>query len=184
MVYWNTYDSPCGKLVMKSEGECLTELSFMGGEDFKETCIEQPEMEEERRQSIPLFDEVKCWLDIYFAGEEPDFMPEMAWKGTSFRTEVWEYLKKIPYGKVVTYGDIAKEIAKKRGIAKMSAQAVGGAVGHNPIAIIVPCHRVIGENGNLTGYGGGIERKVALLKLEKSYREHFYIPKKGAAALR
>ncbi len=178
MIYWDMYDSPCGGLVMKSDGEYLTELAFVGEKGFVRGGMEQEGMDEEQCTSLLLFDEVKCWLDIYFAGGQPDFMPKISVNGTSFRMKVWEYLKKIPYGEVVTYGDIAKELARERKIAKMSAQAVGGAVGHNPVSIMIPCHRVIGENGNLTGYGGGMERKVALLKLEKAYKEYFYIPKK------
>lgn len=108
------------------------------------------------------------WLDIYFNNKIPDFTPPLLLKGTDFRMTVWKMLLDIPYGKTVSYGDIAKAVAKSRGIEKMSAQAVGNAVGHNPISIIVPCHRVVGSKGSLTGYGGGIKRKKELLRLESN----------------
>ena len=101
--------------------------------------------------------------------------------GTDFQNEVWEILYTIPYGKTMTYGEIAKKIAEKKGLKRMSAQAVGGAVSHNEISVIVPCHRVVGTNGSLTGYAGGIEKKAALLKLEKADMEGFFVPKKGTA---
>ena len=108
-------------------------------------------------------------------------MPEIQLTGTAFQMEVWDILQKIPYGEVVTYGDVAAEIARKRNLKKMSAQAVGGAVGHNPISIIIPCHRVVGASGSLTGYGGGIDKKIALLELEKLDMKKFFVPKKGTA---
>lgn len=111
-------------------------------------------------------EDVKRWLDAYFSGVEPDFMPRVHLCGTAFQLEVWEELRAIPYGRTVSYGDIARAIARRRGIARMAAQAVGGAVGRNPVSIIVPCHRVIGADGSITGYGGGIDRKRALLALE------------------
>lgn len=111
-------------------------------------------------------EKTKHWLDIYFAGVNPDFMPPLNPTGSDFRQKVWEILLKIPYGKTITYNEIAKEIAKQRNIKRMSAQAVGGAVGHNPISIIIPCHRVIGSNGSLTGYSGGIDKKIKLLNIE------------------
>ena len=110
------------------------------------------------------------WLDIYFSGNIPDFTPPISLSGTPFKLMIWEMLRGIPYGETVSYGDIAKQAAEKRGIEKMSSQAVGGAVGKNPVAIIIPCHRVIGADGSLTGYGGGIEKKEFLLRLEKEYR--------------
>ena len=110
------------------------------------------------------------WLDVYFSGEVPDFMPPIKFRGTDFQKSVWETLLTIPYGETVTYGDIAKNIAEQRGVTKMSSQAVGGAVGRNPIGIIVPCHRVIGANGKLTGYAAGLDKKVKLLELESAQR--------------
>lgn len=121
----------------------------------------------EENSADAVFRRTEKWLDIYFAGRDPGFLPPLSTKGTPFQEEVWEILKEIPYGKTVSYGEIAMRIAEKRGIKRMAAQAVGGAVGRNPIAIIVPCHRVVGSDGSLTGYGGGLDRKVELLKLEK-----------------
>ena len=115
---------------------------------------------------LPVFQCVKRWLDIYFQGEAPDFTPPLRLAGTPFRKVVWEILLTIPYGQTMTYGEIASKIAEQKGIERMSAQAVGNAVGHNPIGIIVPCHRVVGSDGKLTGYAGGMERKKALLALE------------------
>lgn len=164
------YDSPLGKMIMKSYDEkTLGELSF---DEQKSKCTEK---------EIPVFTETKKWLDIYFSGSSPQFFPKLDLQGSEFRIAVWEILLKIPYGQTITYGDIADEIAKKRGIKKMAAQAVGGAVGHNPVAIIVPCHRVVGTNGSLTGYGGGIERKKKLLQLEGVDMTQFFLPTKGTA---
>ena len=125
--------------------------------------------------------QAKKWLDIYFSGQDPDFIPPLHVEGTSFHREVCEIMLSIPYGKTMTYGEIAQTIASRRGIRKMSARAVGGAVGHNEISIIIPCHRVVGANDNLTGYGGGISRKVRLLELEGVNMTGFYIPRKGTA---
>ena len=111
-------------------------------------------------------EKTKEWLIIYFSGKEPDFCPPVHMTGTPFQLSVWKILQQIPYGKTVTYGEIAKEIAREKGLSRMSAQAVGGAVGHNKISIIVPCHRVIGKDGSLTGYAGGIDKKMKLLDLE------------------
>ena len=115
---------------------------------------------------LVLFPQTSEWLDCYFSGKKPDFTPALQLNDTPFRIAVWKILQQIPYGEVVTYKDIAQEIARQKGISSMSAQAIGGAVGHNPISIIIPCHRVIGSNGNLTGYAGGLDRKINLLALE------------------
>ena len=163
MVYKWFYQTPEGfsDMVMNSDGEFLTGLWF---EESKDVSKHNEEGEE---KMLPVFEETIKWLDIYFAGEEPDFVPAYKVNGlTEFRKEVSDYMKTIPYGKTVTYGEIAVAIAKRRGIKKMSAQAVGGAVGWNPICIIIPCHRVMGANNTITGYGGGIENKIALLRLE------------------
>ncbi len=125
------------------------------------------------------FDQAKKWLDIYFSGHDPGFFPQIHMVGSDFRNRVGEIMCEIPYGKTVTYGWIAEKIAKERGLDRMSAQAVGGAVGHNPICIIVPCHRVIGANNSLTGYGGGIQRKKALLELEGNDMSRLTIPACG-----
>ena len=155
------YASPLGGITLSSDGEALTGLWFDGQKYFAETL--SPEREE---RSLPVFEEAARWLDIYFGGREPDFTPPLRPKGTAFRKAVWDVLLSIPYGQTVTYGEIAERLARQSGVPRMSAQAVGGAVGHNPISIIVPCHRVIGADGRLTGYAGGLERKARLLELE------------------
>ena len=154
---YRTYvDSPLGRILLTSDGEALTGLWFDDAE---------PAGGEEAQ--LPVFEEAKRWLKIYFSGREPDFTPEVRFiTDSEFRRTVWERLRSIPYGQTVTYGEIAAEIAAQRGIAKMSAQAVGGAVGSNPVSLIVPCHRVIGAGGRLVGYGGGLWRKEKLLELE------------------
>lgn len=163
MYYSKHYDSPLGEIIMVSDGTALTALVF-----DKQKYYESEVPEDSIEKSLSIFDETAAWLNIYFSGRNPDFMPAISLKGSEFRKEVWDILLKIPYGEVTTYGEIAKQIAKNRGISRMSAQAVGGAVGHNPISILVPCHRVVGTNGNLTGYAGGLEKKAELLKLEGS----------------
>mgnify|MGYP000926299127 FL=1 len=132
-------------------------------------------------KNLAVFDQTRRWLDLYFSGREPGFTPALNPLGSAFRRAVWEILLKIPYGKTTTYGQIAREIAAARGLAKMSAQAVGGAVGHNEISIIIPCHRVIGAHGNLTGYAGGIDRKIKLLQLEGIDMQGLFTPAKGTA---
>ena len=132
-------------------------------------------------QDTPALAEAKRWLDIYFAGKEPDFLPPLHPTGSAFRQSVWEILLKIPYGQTITYSDIAWQLAAKRGLANMSAQAVGGAVGHNEISVIIPCHRVVGANGSLTGYAGGIDKKIKLLELERADMAQLFVPKKGTA---
>ncbi|WP_299189708.1 methylated-DNA--[protein]-cysteine S-methyltransferase [uncultured Campylobacter sp.] len=132
-------------------------------------------------KNLAVFDQTRRWLDLYFSGREPGFTPALNPAGSAFRRAVWEILLKIPYGKTTTYGQIAREIAAVRGLAKMSAQAVGGAVGHNEISIIIPCHRVIGAHGNLTGYAGGIDRKIKLLQLEGVDMQGLFTPAKGTA---
>ena len=163
MTYTYTYKTPTqfSDMIMNSDGEYLTGLWFKGSKDSlkHETDCEIKE--------LPIFLETCKWLDLYFSGKVPDFTPKYRISNpTPFRKEVSDIMNTIPYGKTLTYNDIAKMIAKRRGIEKMSAQAVGGAVGCNPICIIIPCHRVIGANGNLTGYGGGLQNKIELLKLE------------------
>ncbi|MCI9449176.1 MAG: methylated-DNA--[protein]-cysteine S-methyltransferase [Clostridiales bacterium] len=163
MIYTYQYASPLGKIIFASDGRSLTGLWFDGQKYFDASLIK--EAEEVR---LPVFDETVCWLDTYFSGRSPDFTPKLNPDGTPFRKSVWDILLTIPFGKTMTYGEIADKIAAQTGIRKMSAQAVGGAVGHNPISIIIPCHRVIGSDGNLTGYAGGIDIKTYLLKIEKS----------------
>lgn len=161
--YIQGYQSPLGKITMASDGSHLTGLWF-NGQKYDRAGLS--ERYEEKR--LPIFEETKKWLDVYFSGKEPDFVPSIHLQATDFRKEVWKILLTIPYGTTMTYREIADEIARHRGISKMSAQAVGGAVGHNPLSIIIPCHRVIGTNGSLTGYAGGIDKKRNLLALEKT----------------
>ena len=129
-----------------------------------------------KEKNLAVFDQTRRWLDLYFSGREPGFTPALNPAGSAFRRAVWEILLKIPYGKTTTYGQIAREIAAARGLAKMSAQAVGGAVGHNEISIIIPCHRVVGTHGSLTGYAGGIDRKIKLLQLEGVDMQGLFTP--------
>ena len=176
MQYISHYKSPIGNILLAADDIGLTGLWFEGQKYF--ALYLDKELEE---KEISLFKKVKYWLDIYFSGEEPDFTIPLHFIGTGFQKEIWKILYSIPYGHTMTYGAIAKQIAIKRGIERMSAQAVGGAVGHNEISIIVPCHRVVGTNGSLTGYAGGIDKKIKLLTLEKVDIQHFFIPKKGTA---
>ena len=178
MIYTYPYKTPnnFSDMLMNSDGKYLTGLWFEGSRDSKKHEANCEEKE------LPIFKETSKWLDIYFSGKEPNFIPEYKINNiTPFRKEVIDILINIPFGKTITYKDISKIIAKNRGIKRMSSQAVGGAVGWNPICIIIPCHRVVGTNGSLTGYGGGIENKVALLTLEKNDMSKFFIPKKGTA---
>jgi len=149
------YDSPLGGITLAGEGSALTGLSLPG--QRAAVGIER---------WLPVFDETCRWLDDYFSGKVPDFTPRLDLRGTSFRRDVWEVLLGIPYGRTMSYGEVAALVARKRGLPRMSSQAVGGAVGHNPVSIIVPCHRVIGADGSLTGYGGGLDLKRSLLRLE------------------
>ncbi len=174
MQYINDYDSPIGRIVLAADDIGLTGLWFEGQKYF--ALYLQKEHEE---KDLPIFEETKRWLDIYFSGTEPNFKLPLHFVGSDFQNEVWEILYSIPYGTTMTYGEIAKQIAEKRGLNKMSAQAVGGAVGKNEISIIVPCHRVVGTNGSLTGYAGGMDKKIALLELEKVSMENYFVPKKG-----
>ena len=163
MNYYSTYHSPIGELFLVSDGAVLTGLFFDAENELVQKDLNPtPDLKE----PLPVFETTNHWLDIYFRGEKPNFFPEVGFHDTPFREEVWELLKDIPYGETVSYGDLAKKIAAHRGMKKMSAQAIGGAVGKNPISIIIPCHRVIGTDGSLIGYGGGMNRKKYLLELE------------------
>lgn len=161
MLFQWHYDSPLGGITLASDGTSLTGLWFDGQKYFGATLDDGHE-----EKLLPVFEETCRWLDIYFSGRKPGFTPPLAMQASPFRKAVWEILLTIPYGKTMTYGDIAKRIAAQKGIARMSARAVGGAVGHNPISLIIPCHRVVGADGSLTGYAGGIDRKVNLLRME------------------
>ena len=146
---------------MASNGTHLTGLWFDGQKYFADT-LQNPVQE----KSLPVFEDTCRWLDTYFSGKEPGFTPPIQMRTTPFRKQVWEIMLQIPYGHTMTYGEISDKIAKQNCLKKMSAQAVGGAVGHNSISLIIPCHRVVGANGKLTGYAGGLDKKIYLLKLE------------------
>ena len=157
------YDSPLGGILLAADEIGLIGLWFDGEKYYADNLPA-----EHTEQETPILTEARRWLDIYFSGREPDFLPPLHPIGSTFRKAVWEILVQIPYGKTTTYGEIARQLAAKRGLARMSAQAVGGAVGHNEISIIIPCHRVIGTNGSLTGYAGGLDKKKKLLELEQT----------------
>lgn len=176
MKYVSRYHSPLGMLTMASDGEHLTGL-WIEGQKYYAAALKG----ECKEKNLAIFEQTKRWLDMYFRGEIPDFTPPLLLEGSPFRQKVWEILREIPYGQVMTYGEIAGRIAAQMGVEKMSAQAVGGAVGHNPVSIIVPCHRVVGSGGSLTGYAGGIDKKVALLTIEKVDMKQYFIPEKGNA---
>ncbi len=163
MEYVHHYQSPFGGMTMASNGRALTGLWFDGQKYFGGTLSGNQEERE-----LEVFEQADRWLEIYFGGKAPAFTPPLSMEGTPFRKAVWEILLTIPFGQTVTYGEIAKKLAGQMGRPGMSAQAVGGAVGHNPISLIVPCHRVIGTDGSLTGYAGGIAVKEKLLLLEKT----------------
>ncbi|MCI1722056.1 MAG: methylated-DNA--[protein]-cysteine S-methyltransferase [Lachnospiraceae bacterium] len=160
-VYTGHYESPVGGITIASDGTALTGLWFDAQKYFGDTLGEKPE-----EKQLPVFGETKKWLDLYFAGRVPDFLPPLSVHSSPFRESVWKILLTIPYGHTMTYGEIASALAREKKISRMSAQAVGGAVGHNPISLIIPCHRVIGSDGSLTGYAGGLEKKSWLLRHE------------------
>ena len=161
MNYIYKYISPIGIITLSSNGTALTGLWFDGQKYFAQTLSEPYE-----ENLLPVFEDTIKWLDIYFSGEIPDFTPELYVHSTPFRKAVYDILLTIPYGQTMTYGEISENLAHQMGKKIISAQAVGGAVGHNPISIIIPCHRVVGVDGSLTGYAGGIDRKRFLLELE------------------
>ncbi len=174
MFYITSYDSPLGLLTIASDGKNIIGLWLENQKYFGSTITTNPI----EKNDLEIFDLTKKWLDRYFTGEKPSIkeLPLLP-SGNGFRQEVWNILCDIPYGNVITYGDIAQKIAEKRNIKSMSAQAIGGAVGHNPISIIIPCHRVVGKNNNLTGYAGGINNKLKLLEHEGIDVSKFFIPK-------
>ena len=176
MDYISNYQSPAGAITIACDGTSITGLWFDGAKYFADTLA--PEYEE---RETPVLREARAWLDCYFGGGIPDFTPPVQLNGTPFRMAVWVVLKGIPYGGTMTYGEIARILAEQNGSGKMSARAVGGAVGRNPISIIVPCHRVIGSGGSLTGFAGGVDKKIKLLTIEKVNLQHMFIPQKGTA---
>lgn len=178
MIYTSIYKSPIGQILIGTKDNKLVGVWIENQKyylsDFKE------KVERVDNYNNEAITKTKKWLDKYFNKEKPNVNElEIDLIGSEFRKSVWEVLKKIPYGEVITYNDIAKEIAKQKGINKMSAQAVGGAVGHNPISIIIPCHRVVGANGSLTGYAGGIKNKKYLLEHEGVNMDKLFVPIKG-----
>lgn len=171
MQYITSYRSPLGGILLAADEEGLTGLWFEGQKYFALRL--DPD---HREQETSILEQAKRWLDVYFSGREPDFSVPLHMIGTGFQKEVWELLCEIPYGQTCTYGEIAGKLAAQRGLPHLSAQAVGGAVGHNEISILIPCHRVVGKSGSLTGYAGGLEKKVALLRLEQVDTSAFLLP--------
>ncbi len=178
MYYSTHYKSPVGDILLASDGHNIVGL-WIGNQKYIDNTMPTDIIE---KDDIPILREGVAWLDDYFAGKKPKLsrLP-LAPKGGEFKQQVWKILTEIPYGELTTYGSIAKEVAKRMGKNRMSAQAVGGAVGHNPISVIIPCHRVIGADGSLTGYAGGIDKKVKLLKHEGVDMTKLFVPKKGTA---
>ena len=179
MVYRTNYAHPeFGEVTLARDGESIVGLWMAGQKYFGGTV----NGEMAPNDDLPIFAQAKDWLDRYFAGEQPA-IAELPLKpnGTAFRLRVWRKLMEIPYGCVRTYSELACEIAQEDGREKMSSQAVGGAVGHNPISVIIPCHRVVGSDGSLTGYAGGIERKIWLLEHEGANTKGLYVPTRGTA---
>lgn len=162
MDFIHHYESPLGGITLAADVDALTGLWFDGQQHFGETLSADRQV-----ASLPVLAEACRWLDCYFSGKTPGFTPALSLRGTPFRRLVWQQLLLIPYGQVITYGELADRLSGQTG-RRISARAVGGAVGHNPVSLIVPCHRVVGADGNLTGYAGGTERKAWLLQLEKA----------------
>ena len=171
MLYTGYYRSPLGRLLLAADEIGLTGLWFERQLYFAQELAPVHTDEE-----TPILAQTRRWLDLYFSGSVPDFTPPLHPIGSDFRQEVWALLLQIPYGQTTTYGALAKQLAEKQGRLRMSAQAVGGAVGHNRIAILIPCHRVVGTNGSLTGYAGGIDKKEKLLRMEHVNMERFFVP--------
>lgn len=169
MDYLTHYDSRLGAITLAADGTHLIGLWFDGQKHFGST-VKFPRQE---RADLPIFNETRRWLGIYFSGTAPQFTPPLHYRMSDFRRRVCELMFTIPFGATMTYGEIARIIARERGLKTMSAQAVGGAVGHNPISLIIPCHRVLGATGALCGYAGGLDRKIALLKMES---ESVFLP--------
>lgn len=163
--------SPLGGILLAANDIGLTGLWFDGQKYYADNLPA-----EHIERETPILTDAKRWLDVYFTGKEPGFKPPLHIVGSAFRQAVWELLLQIPYGQTVTYGELARQLAEKQGLARMSAQAVGGAVGHNPISLIIPCHRVVGTHGSLTGYAGGIDKKIMLLELEQADMQGFFAP--------
>jgi len=178
MYYSTNYSLPIGKITLACDGESLVGL-WLEGQKYYGGSLNGKLTE---KNDFPIFDAARSWLDRYFSGERPAISElALAPVGGEFRQQVWRILCEIPYGEYITYGDIAKLMAAETGRTAMSAQAIGGAVGHNPISIIIPCHRVVGANGSLTGYAGGIDKKIRLLEHEGADMSRLHMPTKGTA---
>ena len=167
MEYNFEYKSPIGSIIITSDETEITGLRFKGESEAEV-------LSDKKYKETSAIKEAKRWLDIYFSGKNPGYIPAINPKGTEFQKLVWKILLEIPYGKTTTYGEIAGKIAEIKNVSRMSAQAVGGAVGKNPIAIIIPCHRVVGKKGNMTGYAYGIDKKIALLEIERADIKNYY----------
>lgn len=165
------YQSPLSDILLVSDEQGLCGLWFEEGRYYADTVEDDAQV-----GTSPALDQARRWLDKYFAGQAPPWLPPLHVQGTPFQRQVWDQLLTIPYGHLVTYGELAKRVAKLRHRTSMSAQAVGNAVGKNHLSLFIPCHRVIGAHGNLTGYGGGLARKVALLELEGHLASDFSWP--------
>lgn len=176
MISTLAYISPLGTITIAGGDAAIIGLWF-NGQKYYGNILQGETIQEE----TPVLAQARHWLDIYFSGQEPDFLPPLRYDSTPFRQLVCDIMLTIPYGKTMTYGEIAAEVARRTGISRMSAQAVGGAVGHNPISIMIPCHRVVGTSGSLTGDAGGIRRKVQLLELERVDMSGLFIPPRGTA---
>ena len=175
MQYISQYDSPLGPLLLASDGDAIIGLWFT-----KQKYFAQNQQVHYVSRDCQAFASTREWLNIYFSGKEPDFTPPLKLNGSDFRLAVWKILLEIPYGCTMTYGEIAIKMAQKRGKKRMSAQAVGGAVGHNPIGIVVPCHRVVGSNGSMIGYAAGRAKKQYLLQCEQRLIfQNFSFPRRG-----
>ncbi|MCM1227650.1 MAG: methylated-DNA--[protein]-cysteine S-methyltransferase [Clostridium sp.] len=176
MHYTGIYRSPVGEILLASDDVGVVGVWFKG-EKYYAYCLDK----ENEPKETSIIQEVKRWLDVYFSGKKPDFEPPIHMIGTPFQIEVWTILHHIPYGTTTTYNEIAKQIAGNRGLERMSAQAVGTAVGKNNINLIIPCHRVVGTNNSLAGYAGGIDKKIAFLKLEGAFKDEYFVPKHSTA---
>lgn len=173
MVYTDRYTSPLGEITLACDDEAMIGLWFNGQRHFGNVLPTETKAERHL-----LLDMARRWLDIYFSGKAPDFLPPLRYDSTPFRKKVCDIMLTIPYGKTMTYGEIAARLANESAVSRMSAQAVGGAVGHNPISLMIPCHRVVGANGSLTGYGGGIRRKLRLLEMEGADMTRLFVPQR------
>ncbi|MBD5414122.1 MAG: methylated-DNA--[protein]-cysteine S-methyltransferase [Treponema sp.] len=171
MHYTSMYISPVGEMLLAADETSIVGAWFKDGKHYAR-CLDK----ENEQKETPIIKEGKYWLDSYFQGKNPGFEPPIRLLGTPFQVEVWNLLRKIPYGETTTYKEIARCIAERRGLKKMSARAVGTAIGKNNISLIVPCHRVVGANNSLAGYAGGIDKKIYFLKLEGGYKNAYFVP--------